>query len=88
MGHALADLYPRAADVATRSPTELITPRDLVTHRSGLPRHDLLPGTTPALTGKDDLREAGHTSSPPSHFAASSNITTSCSCSPATWSRA
>ena len=38
--------------------TESITPRDLVTHRSGLPRHDLVWYNT-RLTGKDVFVAAG-----------------------------
>jgi CubicO group peptidase (beta-lactamase class C family) len=39
--------------------TESITPRDLVTHRSGLPRHDMFWYNT-HLTGKDVFERAAH----------------------------
>jgi CubicO group peptidase (beta-lactamase class C family) len=40
--------------------TELITPRDLVTHRSGLPRHDLVWYNNTTSTRKDIVQRLAH----------------------------
>ena len=42
LGQAGADLTSPNSACIDRVASELITPRDLVTHRSGLPRHDLV----------------------------------------------
>ncbi len=60
-----------------RTATEQMTPRDLVTHRSGLPRHDLS-GTTRRSRARRSS-SGFPTSSRASRFAASFNTTTSCS---------
>ena len=64
-------LYDRAA-------SELLTPRDLVTHRSGLPRHDLVWYNAAAIA-QGDRSPASLSRAQRSRFAASFSITISCS---------
>jgi len=57
--------------------TELITPRDLLTHRSGLPRHDLVWYNNTTSTRKDIVQRS-RTSKLPKRCAPNSSTTTSC----------